>query len=144
MTVAEMSVADLPVLAALKSKLKWHQARQRLLAENVANADTPGYKARDLEAPSFATLVERHTTVRTTAIQTTHASHIAAAPPGRAGEAFAPTTGAAWETRPSGNSVSLEEQMMKVTANQADYQAASSLYSRSLALLRIALGQGGA
>lgn len=139
-----MSVADLPVLAALKSKLKWHQARQRLLAENVANADTPDFKPRDLKAPSFAALVERRMAAGTTPLATTDARHIAAAPPRRAGEGFALTTGRDWETRPSGNSVSLEEQMMKVTANQTDYQAASSLYSRSLALLRVALGQGGA
>jgi len=43
--------------------------------------------------------------------------------------------------RPAGNSVNLEDEMMKVAANQMDYQAATALYTRSLNLLKIALGK---
>ena len=45
-----MSLTDLPVLDALRMKMKWHQARQRVLAENVANADSPDYQARETQA----------------------------------------------------------------------------------------------
>ncbi|MEH0069574.1 flagellar basal body protein [Pannonibacter sp. Pt2-lr] len=45
-----MSLTDLPMFRAIKSKMQWHQARQGVLAENVANADTPGYRARELKA----------------------------------------------------------------------------------------------
>ena len=44
---------------------------------------------------------------------------------------------------PKGNNVVLEEQMMKVTQNQMDYQAATTLYSRGLGLIRTALSKGG-
>ena len=44
-------------------------------------------------------------------------------------------------TRPAGNAVNLEDQMMKVSANQMDYAAATSLYSRSLGLLKTAIGK---
>ena len=37
-----MSMTDIPVLRAIKDKLKYHEARQKVLAENVSNADTPG------------------------------------------------------------------------------------------------------
>jgi flagellar basal-body rod protein FlgB len=47
----------------------------------------------------------------------------------------------AYEVRPSGNAVSLEDEMIKVAANQMDYQAAAALYSRSLALIKTALGK---
>jgi len=47
------------------------------------------------------------------------------------------------ESRPGGNAVSLEEQMMKVAANQMDFQAATTLYRRSLGLIKTALGRGG-
>ena len=44
-----MAVTDLPLVAMLKTRLHWHQTRQKLLAENVANADTPGFKPKELE-----------------------------------------------------------------------------------------------
>ena len=45
------------------------------------------------------------------------------------------------ETRPTGNAVSLDDEMLKVAANQMDHQAAALLYSRSLGLLKTALGR---
>jgi len=124
--------------------MKWHQARQGLLAENVANADSPGYRARDLKQASFADLVQRERPAAVLQTARTNPQHIAAAPLSHPGGGFAVEEDNRWETTPSGNAVSLEDEMMKVTANQMDYQAAASLYSRSLAMLRIALGQNGA
>ena len=49
-----MAVTDLPLVAMLKTRLHWHQTRQKLLAENVANADTPGFKPKELKAPGLA------------------------------------------------------------------------------------------
>ena len=40
-----MSINDLPVLSALRTKMQWHQERQRVLSENVANSDTPEFQA---------------------------------------------------------------------------------------------------
>ena len=51
------------------------------------------------------------------------------------------TTKGSYEVRPTGNSVNLEDEMMKVAANQMDYQAATALYSRSLDLIKVALGK---
>ena len=48
-----MSINDLPVLSALRTKMQWHQERQRVLSENVANSDTPNFKPRDLVEPKF-------------------------------------------------------------------------------------------
>src|SRR4051812_1555145 len=48
-----MSINDLPVLSALRTKMQWHQERQRVLAENVSNSDTPNFKPRDLVEPKF-------------------------------------------------------------------------------------------
>ena len=48
-----MSTGDLPVMAALRTRMQWHQERQRVLAENVANSDTPNFKPRDLVEPKF-------------------------------------------------------------------------------------------
>jgi flagellar basal-body rod protein FlgB len=48
-----MPISDIPILSMLRTRMQWHQERQRLLAENVANADTPTYRARDLAPPDF-------------------------------------------------------------------------------------------
>ena len=43
-----MGITDIPILSMLRTRLDWSQARQRVLAENVANADTPKFRGRDL------------------------------------------------------------------------------------------------
>ena len=48
-----MPISDIPILSMLRTRMQWHQERQRLLAENVANADIPNYRARDLALPDF-------------------------------------------------------------------------------------------
>ena len=48
-----MSINDLPVLSALRTKMQWHQERQRVLSENVSNSDTPKFRPRDLVEPKL-------------------------------------------------------------------------------------------
>lgn len=135
-----MGIADLPIFEALKGKMNWHQARQKLLAENVANAETPDYRARDLQDYTFEAMMTGQST-RSVATVTTNPRHIAIANTGSDGFG-APSVGSV-EITPDGNGVVLEDEMMKVAANQMDYQAATSLYTRSLGLLRTALGRSG-
>jgi flagellar basal-body rod protein FlgB len=135
-----MAINDLPILSALRTKMQWHQERQRVLAENVSNANTPGFKPTDLVEPKFdkqGTNVDAGMgslgMMRTSA---THISAIGGAPSfrgdgGRSG----------FLTKPAGNAVNLEDQMLKVSANQMDYAAATSLYTRSLGLLKTAIGK---
>ena len=134
-----LQFGDLKLVGFLKAKMQWHQARQRVLAENVANADTPGYRAGDLEPLRFAPQL-RTTAAPGVSAVTTHASHVTAALPG-ASAGFETKKADGWEITPEGNAVVLEEQMIKVTENQFDYRLASTLYSRSLGLLKTALGR---
>ncbi len=133
-----MGIANLPIFQALKSKMDWHQARQKLLAENVANAETPGYRAKDLEAFSFERMLKGQNS-RSVATTTTNARHISAANSGNDGFGVRSTEN--FEITPEGNSVVLEDEMMKIASNQMDYQAATSLYTRSLKLIRSAIGR---
>ncbi|MFL6792365.1 MAG: flagellar basal body protein, partial [Bradyrhizobium sp.] len=48
-----MAINDLPILSGLRTKMQWHQERQRVLAENISNSDTPNFKPRDLVEPTF-------------------------------------------------------------------------------------------
>jgi flagellar basal-body rod protein FlgB len=72
-------------------------------------------------------------------LATTETGHL----PGLSGShsAFRTERKGGYEVQPTGNAVNLEEEMMKVAANQMDYQAAASLYSRSLALLKTEIGK---
>ena len=42
-----MPISDIPILSMLRQRMQWHQVRQEVLAENVANSDTPNYQAKD-------------------------------------------------------------------------------------------------
>src|SRR5690606_8686470 len=132
-----MAIGDLPIFAALRNKMQWHQTRQTLLAENVAHAETPGYRARDLTPFSVEDSGRRTGPVVATAA--TNARHYSVA--GEPARAMGARTMNSFEIMPEGNGVTLEEEMMKVTTNQMDYQAATTLYSRSMRILKIALGK---
>jgi flagellar basal-body rod protein FlgB len=137
-----MSINDLPGLAALRTKMQWHQERQRVLAENVANSDTPNFKPRDLVEPKFGTTgagVDAVGSMGSLAMMQTSTSHIA--PMGGGGQSFDQNNKVGFETRPAGNAVNLEDEMLKVSANQMDYAAVASLYSRSLHMLKTAIGK---
>ena len=135
-----MSISDLPVLSALRTKMQWHQARQSVLSENVSNANTPKFKPRDLVEPKFDAAGAQTGSTGSLAMMRTSASHLA--PSGGAGRNFDVNGKVGFETKPAGNAVSLEEEMMKVSDNQMDYAAAASLYSKSLHLLKTAIGKG--
>jgi flagellar basal-body rod protein FlgB len=135
-----MSINDLPVLSALRTKMQWHQERQRVLSENVSNSDTPNFKPRDLVEPKFDTTgATAAGAMGSLAMMQTSSNHMA--PPG-ASQSFAPDRKGVFQTRPAGNAVNLEDQMLKVSANQMDYAAVTSLYSKSLHLLKTAIGKG--
>ena len=48
-----MPISDIPILSMLRERMEWHQERQHVLAENVANADTSNFQAKDLAPPDF-------------------------------------------------------------------------------------------
>lgn len=137
-----MDFMGLPVFTALKNKMQWHQARQGVLSENIANATTPGYMAMDMKAPSADDLKPlKMASTSSFATMVTNSKHIAAAiaPSGIGGGARPSST---FEITPDGNSVVLEDQMSKIASNQMDYEAATSLYTSNLGLLRTAMGNG--
>jgi len=135
-----MSISDLPVLSALRTKMQWHQVRQRLLSENVSNSDTPKFKPRDLVEPKFDANGAQTESMGQLAMMRTSSTHFA--PSDSGAQTFDVNGKTGFETRPAGNAVSLEEEMMKVSANQMDYAAVTSLYSKSLHLLKTAIGKG--
>ncbi len=107
--------------------------RQTAIAENIAQADTPGYKARDV-----ASFADTYQDASGMAMRTTRAGHlmgsITHAPVAR------PIAGTGSES-PNGNNVSLEAEMMKAVEVKGHHDRALAIYQSSLGILRTSLGR---
>jgi flagellar basal-body rod protein FlgB len=120
-------------LALAERRLAWLDARQRVLAQNIANADTPAYRPRDL--PDFARMVVQRSAVPV-GLARTDQRHLAAAHDPRA----RPDRDAA-EVSPNGNAVSLDREAMRVADTDSAHALAIGLHRRWLGLFRTALGR---
>jgi len=135
-----MPINDIPALSILRTKMQWHQERQSVLADNVSNSNTPNFKPRDLVEPKFEVGSGKVDGAAVTLpITRTSTGHIA---PDGADPTFDQNRRVGFQTRPSGAAVSLEDEMLKTSANQMDYAAVTTLYSKSLHLLKTAIGKG--
>lgn len=132
-----MDLGDIKLFQAIHARMNWLNQRQEILAQNVANADTPNYMARDLPEENFY-LALRNSNDRHMRMAATSGRHLE----GSAGKGgLARTHEAKFEPSPTGNSVVLEEEMMKVSETAADYELMSNLYRKSVGLLKLAVGR---
>ncbi|HEX8470931.1 MAG TPA: flagellar basal body rod protein FlgB [Brevundimonas sp.] len=134
-----MGFTDLPLLGQIKGRLSWLDERQRVVAQNIANSSTPGYVARDLNQPTdFAAAMKAGGALQMTR---TSAAHIA--PPQTNVARFSSESAPDSETTLDGNSVVLEEQMLKMSESRMAYDAAIGLYSKWMSMLRMAARKPG-
>ncbi len=135
-----MGLDDIPLFAMLKGRMGYVNARQKLISENVANADTPGYAPRDLKPMSFAAMLGHGPAG--VQLARTQGGHLPASTrshgPDGGGDDYAEVTAPDSEARVDGNQVVLEDQMMKMTESRIDYEAAVGLYQQSLNLITTA------
>ena len=132
-----MENGNISILSGLVSRLNFLSARTNVIAENIANADTPNYAARDLEAPRFNTLAER------ARLNVSSNRHISAPPSavvtGAGNGAHRVTAAPDGEASLTGNQVSLETQAMKLAGTRQEYTLASTIYRKGLDMLRLAV-----
>lgn len=134
-----MNLNEIPLFSMLKSRLGYISQRERLIAQNVANADTPGYTPQDLQ-PFTLSKAAAPNAGATLQLARTHPADFAGKGAGVSG------AGAAWKavTTPdseatlNGNKVVLEDQMSKMTEARMDYEAVVGFYQKSMDLLRLA------
>ena len=126
------------LFALLSARQRWLGARFNLLAQNVANADTPGYRARDLDGASFERLLARRLTGDPPeALRRTDPTHLPG-PPQRVSTRARPVP--AVEVSPNGNTVVLAEQVQKLAATERDYALATSLFRKFRTMFETAVG----
>ena len=121
-------------IALAASGLRAQSGRMRVIAENIAHADTPGYRARDI--PGFAEAMAEPTGF---APRATRPGHMARPDQPR----FEPREAAALGAEtPNGNSVALEDQMARAAEVRTSHEMALGVYRKTLDILRESAGKG--
>jgi flagellar basal-body rod protein FlgB len=137
-----MDIGHIPLFAAFSKRMAWLTARQTVLAENVANANTPGYVAKDLKELDFKSLMgssaggATNGPLQLAADQAGHFAPVVPSSPAR-------VVPVADDQSLSGNGVSLESQMMKVSTNASEYALVTTLYKQNISMIKTVLGGGG-
>lgn len=139
-----MQTKDLRLFQALAHKMDWLEHRQTVLAENIANADTPDYRPRDLTPLNFDDMLRatasRQSLVTSPSVAKTDSAHLSLNG-SVSGNARSKESKLTYEVAPAGNSVVLEEQLIKANEVASDHRLVTNLYQKQVSLLRTALGK---
>lgn len=135
-----MTIQNVSLFKAITTKMSYLNERQAVISENIANADTPGYRPQDLEELDFRSMLRKSTGETVVNAQATRQGHVSGAADGMksAGTRGQKTV---YEVSPSGNSVIIEEQMIKSTETTMDYNLMSSLLQKNVGMIRMAIGR---
>ena len=146
----KMTTQNLTLLNAMVQKMDWVEERQKILAQNIANADTPGYAPQDLTPLNFKTMladVGRKTSLHSTVsgpvlagLATTDSQHLSlGGVSASAGGAQKHTQKQPYEVAPAGNAVVLEEQVLKMNENYTEHRFITNLYQKNIDMLKTAI-----
>lgn len=129
-----------PLLSSITQSMKQLAERQRVIAQNIANSETPGFKAQDVEPPDFSSLLERQGVphVQRPQVQVSSGMVALGVPPTSANRVVADSDIS--ETKPDGNNVTLEDQLLKMGETQTDFTTMTNLYRKQMALIQAAIG----
>lgn len=138
-----MEPSDLSVFRRLNARMQWLTERQALLAQNVANVDTPGYRSRDMKAPTFDEAMalaapSSRPTPPTAAPRSGHIALVSKMAPAGTNE-FRKSQ----ESTISGNTVDLEHELKKASDAALEYQTMTHLYRKHMEMLRTAVRANG-
>ena len=136
-----MTTQNLALFQGMGAKMEYLNARQRVISQNIANSDTPGYRAHDIKSPDFNSVLKSVTkgssrTVSLTPVAT-NSGHITG---DNIINARAKEQKNTYEVAPIENSVSMEEQMIKSQATTMDYNLMTNLYRKNVSMLKTAIG----
>jgi len=141
-----MDFSNITLFSLMKSKLEYLNERQNILAQNIANSNTPGYKARDVKEPDFKNMLRsaKNGSAQKLPMTVTDPNHMTGM---RSQEEFKIVKDKFTDAQtPDGNNVIIEEEMSKMAMNQADYQKVLGMYGKAITMFKTAIGNtsGGA
>lgn len=134
-----MSDDKINLMQLMSKRMDYLAERHKVISQNVANADTPNYRARDLRQQNFTQALKDANSRQPLAM--TQPNHLAPVTPQT--KFAVDKDKKPYETSLDKNGVVLEEQMMKMTQNQSDYTLNAELYNRYTAMAKQALSRGG-
>jgi len=128
-----MKLDSLSFFKIASQRMEWLSTRQQVISENIANADTPGFKAR--EVSEFSRMVD--SSAQSSGVVTTNTRHIGGTE--QAGNVRVQQDEGAWEQSMDGNTVVLEQQTIKASEVSENYRMAAQLYRKGHELLTLAV-----
>lgn len=140
-----MSIQDIGLFKALGAKMDYLNQRQGVIAQNVANSDTPNYRPKDLVKVDFADMLKTEmggsaeNGVRPVSVAVTNEKHLPNAD--QVMNVKAKKQKDTYEVAPAGNAVIMEEQMMSAGQNMMDYNLMLNVYQKQVGMIRTALGR---
>lgn len=138
-----MSLGDLPLMKAMAAKMTYLDKRQTVIAQNIANADTPGYVSKDLTEVNFGAVLKNLVNEKkmSVSLATTDDQHLPN--PNAIDRSRDMKDRWTYEVAPDKNAVILEEQMVKSAKTQMDYNMITNLMGKYSSMYRTALGRQG-
>lgn len=136
-----MTIDQLSLFKALGAKMDFINQRQRVLSQNIANADTPGYRPQEMVDVDFSNVlknIDSGNKMPSVNMNITDKQHLP--PDNQIGDAEFKKQKKTYEVAPAGNAVIMEEQLMKANQNMMDYNLMTNLYQKNTRMLQIALG----
>lgn len=134
-----MTTQNIGLFKAIGAKMDYLDQRQRVIAQNIANADTPSYQPKDLLPVDFGKVLKSVTNEPIVRPETTNALHMPS--PHHIDDPKNREQKKVYEEAPYGNAVVLEEQMVRSARNQMDYGLMTNLYQKNVSMIRTALGR---
>ena len=137
-----MTIENIGLFQALNANMRYQSQRQKVISQNVANADTPGFVSKDLGKVNFSKMLanlNNDSKTPSITMATTRAGHID--PMGVPPNVKEAKNKSPYEVNPSGNGVDLEEQMIKSNEVQMNYDLMLNLYRSNLDMIRTSLGK---
>lgn len=133
-----MSLQNIGLFQALNAKMNYLDQRQQVLSQNIANANTPDYKPKDLTKVDFGVVLKEVTKDNAVRPATTSPMHMPNA--GQIDDADSRKMKKTYDVTPTGNAVVMEEQMVNASKTNIDFNLMTSLYQKNVSMIRIALG----
>lgn len=135
-----MDLKNIALFQAMGAKMNYLSTRQGVLAQNIANADTPEYRPRDLTEVDFGAVLQEVTGSKKVRMERTTPGHMM--PGGQLGKEDIRKSRMTYEVAPADNAVIIEEQMIKATQTNMDYNLMTNLMRKNVGLIQTALGRG--
>ncbi|MBX2835063.1 MAG: flagellar basal body rod protein FlgB [Micavibrio sp.] len=135
---------NLTLLKAIGAKMDYLTQRQRIISQNISNADTPNYKPRDLVKADFSTLLKdldkKPGEMKSVYMDNTKQGHLYS--PSDARDPRDEKSKKVYEAAPAGNAVVMEEQLINSGQVMMDYNMMLNLMQKNTGFIKTAIGKG--